>query len=75
MDLITGSKAEKEVLRRKRKPLLEAFDIYKSNVEYGVLEETEAEHLNILAWYRLALDLDKDAIGNPPAEIEKYLRK
>ena len=41
-----------EALRRLREPLLKAFDIYKSNVYYGVINETEEEHQQILNWYQ-----------------------
>jgi len=59
-------------LRGLRRPLLEAFDVYKSNVYYGVITETEAEHAAILAWYRALCDLDPAALTQIPAGIRRY---
>lgn len=61
------------LLRQKRKPLLNAFDIYKSNVSYGVIEETGEEHNQITAWYQSILDLDETALDNVPNSIKRYL--
>lgn len=71
--LIEGTKAETEVKRRMRAPLLKAFDVYKTNVEYGVMTETPEEHEAVLLWYRGLLDLDSTAIANPPEKIISYL--
>lgn len=64
----------KDTLRAKRKPLLEAFDIYKSNVNYGLIEETESQKAQIKAWYLSALDLDTQALENVPSEVLKYVQ-
>ena len=60
-------------LRTKRQPLLEAFDIHKTNVSYGICVETEQERKEILDWYYRLLDLDETAIDNPPKEIARHL--
>ena len=60
-----------EELRQLRTPLLQAFDIYKSNVNYGI--EADDNRVKILKWYKTILDLDKKAISNPPDEIRRYM--
>lgn len=70
--LPTGKK--EDALRTLREPLLSAFDIYKQNVNYGILTETEEERETILAWYRDLCDLDETAIREVPAKIKKYVR-
>lgn len=70
------TKTQEEItkeLRKKREPLLKAFDIYKSNVDYGIITETDSQHNKIVAWYNKILDLNEDAINNPPSEITKYI--
>ena len=47
----------RDYLRGKRKPLLEAFDIHKTNISYGVETETEEERQVIITWYQSVLDL------------------
>ena len=64
---------ENEGIRQLRKPLLEAFDVYKSNIAYGVESETSTEHLEIIVWYEKLLNKDKDALENIPAKILRYL--
>jgi hypothetical protein len=53
-------------IRQLRKPLLEAFDIYKSNVVYGVDTETEFEKAEIMTWYQDLLDKKESALINVP---------
>lgn len=66
--------AEKQQeLRAKREPLLKAFDIYKTNVMYGLVDETDGEHLSITNWYRAILELDENAIENYPMKVGAYL--
>ena len=65
--------AELEALRAKRKPLLTAFDIYKTNVFYSIETETTEEHDTIITWYEAILNLDAEALENVPANIVKYL--
>ena len=63
-----------EILRNKRKLLFKAFDIYKENVAYGLDVETEQEHEDIKNWYLACLELDENAIENPPAKIIRYAK-
>lgn len=60
-------------LRKKREPLLIAFDKYKGNVQYGVLSETAAEHAEIIAWYKDLLDLKQSAFENIPSKVNHYI--
>lgn len=60
-------------LRVKREPLLKAFDIYKSNLLVGALTLPEEEKKAVIDWYNLILDLNEDAINNPPSIIQRYL--
>lgn len=60
-------------LRKKREALLQAFDIHKTNVFYGICVETEEEHKLITAWYYDLLDLKESAIDNPPEHIRRHL--
>ena len=63
-----------ERLRNLRCPLLKAFDIYKINVMYNIITESESEKAEVLKWYQAILNLDKDAIENPLPQITKYLK-
>lgn len=54
--------------------LLKAFDVYKSNVYYGVVKETDERHVAVLAWYRDLCDLKAEAVENIPDEIMRYLK-
>lgn len=60
-------------LRTKREPLLKAFDIYKSNLIVGAISLSDKEKQQVIEWYHLILNLDEDAINNPPSVISKYL--
>ena len=60
-------------LRMNRDPLLKAFDIYKSNVMYGTVVETDEQKALVTEWYQKILDLDEEAINNPPSVVAKYL--
>ena len=67
-------------VRRQRARYLRAFDIYKSNVLYGVDTETEEEKAAVLAWYQTLLDLpslataeDVPEFPETPEGVEKYL--
>lgn len=46
-----------KAVRRQRARYLKAFDIYKSNVSYGVETETEEQKAEVLAWYSALLDI------------------
>ena len=61
-------------LRAKRKVLLEAFDKYKSNVNYGIVLENEITRSIIVAWYNDLLDLKETSFTNVPSEIKYYLQ-
>ena len=58
-------------LRAIRAPILQAFDIYKTNVIYGIEEETNKEE--ILLWYEDILDLKPEALENIPEQVKKYM--
>lgn len=60
-------------IRQLRKPLLEAFDIYKSNINYGVEIETVNEHNDIMIWYQGLLDKEIWALENIPVKIQRYI--
>ncbi len=70
-----GTDAEVVLKRHLREPLLNAFDIHKSNIAYGVTTESKEAHDACLAWYRRLLDLDEDAIISPPECIRRHVRK
>ena len=72
-ELLNRAKNNIVVLRQKRGKLFKAFDIYKSNIEYGLITETDEVHQRIALWYLLALDLDYNAITNYPHELDRYL--
>ena len=61
-------------IRQLRKPLLEAFDIYKSNIAYGVEDETLDERAQITNWYKSLLDLDSRALEDIPQKIKRYMK-
>ena len=71
------SEEEKKIsnLRLTRKKLLEAFDKYKSNVNYGIVVEDEYTRAKIVAWYSDLLNLVESAFEeeNIPREIKYYL--
>ncbi len=60
-------------LRAKREIVFTAFDTYKENVNYGIIEETEETKMRIIAWYKECLELIEEAIDNPPEEIVQYM--
>lgn len=61
-------------LRAQRKDILNAFDIYKTNVSFGIEEiESDADKIIILAWYQDLLDLKESAFENIPEAIQKYM--
>lgn len=64
---------ETAVKRDLRRDLLSAFDIYKQNVVYGILDETQAERETVLRWYRALLDLDSTAFSEVPPAVAAYL--
>lgn len=62
-------------LREYRKILLEAFDKYKSNINYGIAIEDEETRAIIVSWYSDLLNLVESAFeeDNIPSEIKYYL--
>lgn len=73
-NLIKRAQASLEILRIKRARLFTAFDIYKGNVKYGIIQESQERHDLIVRWYQKCLNLDAIAIENPPEEIVNYLK-
>lgn len=71
---LDGLAARSDALRTLRAPMLDAFDVYKSNVYYGIITETDEQHAEIVAWYHDLCDLKDSAIAAPPAGIRKYLK-
>lgn len=71
--IIKTSEEYLNFLRKKREPLLKAFDVYKANVNYGIVSETEEQKATILEWYSKVLNLDETALNDVPREVEKYL--
>lgn len=47
---------KKEKFRSYRSKQFVGFDIYKSNIDYGIIEETEEERDEIISWYLLMLE-------------------
>ena len=58
-------------LRAERALILPAFDIYKTNVIYGIEEETNKEEM--ISWYQDILDLKREAFENIPEQVQKYM--
>ena len=71
-ELLNHAEHDKDYLRSKRARAFKAFDIYKSNVEYGIISETVETKAKIIKWYNACLDLDYIAINNVPSEIKRY---
>lgn len=62
---------KQERLRQQRTVLLNAFDRYKLNVSVGIESDQNIKE-ELLNWYHMVLDLEEDAILNPPAKIKYY---
>ena len=73
MSVIERAKHTQEVLRKQRAKLFKAFDIYKENVNYGLIEENQETHDKLVSWYQNCLELDFEAINEYPSELERYL--
>ena len=73
-ELTDRAKISPEILRMERERLFRAFDIYKANVRYGVISESEEKHILITEWYRKSLDLDANAIRDYPVVLNRYLK-
>lgn len=68
-------------LRLQRNKVFRAFDIYKTNVYYGIEAETDEQHEAVLEWYNSWLDITEgvSARSTPeipvtPEYIEKYVK-
>ena len=77
-----GMIAKRDSFRIFRQKQFSAFDIYKSNIDYGIIEETEEERQDIISWYLLMLEFPEyiteenyETIEFPetPATIRSYL--
>lgn len=66
-------------LRKEREKLFPAFNIYCTMKNSNCLPVTYAtndtEHEEILEWYAQILDLNAEAIFNPPTQIRYFLGK
>ena len=72
---LNGLAVRSEALRTLRAPLLDAFDVYKSNVYYGIITETGEQHDEVIAWYHDLCDLKESALRNVPMGVAKYVKK
>lgn len=66
---VPNEEMKKARLRRKRKPLLEAFDKW----EKAVLRFREEDSKEIMTWYQSILDLKEETFNNVPERIKYYL--
>lgn len=74
MKLTLNAKILKEKeLRDRRAKLLDAFDIYKSNIAYKAITETADEHKATIQWYHDILDLKEEAFDRIPEKVAQYL--
>lgn len=64
----------KNKLREDREPLLQAFDTFKLNLVIEAISIPKDNKKDVIDWYNAILDLDEDAIKNPPKEVSKYLK-
>ena len=64
-------------LRKEREKLFPAFNIYctmkNANCLPTAYATSDTEHQSILDWYVLILDLNEEAIFNPPMQIRYFL--
>lgn len=72
---LDGLAAESDALRTLRAPLLDAFDVYKSNIYYGIVTETDEQHDEVVAWYHDLCDLKDSALRHVPTGVAKYAIK
>ena len=71
--LLENAKHDLSVLRNQRSRLFKAFDIFKENVNFGITPLSDERKYEIIMWYSKCLELDYQAINNPPSEIVRYL--
>jgi hypothetical protein len=60
---------QRNILRNKRKPLLDAFDKW----EKAVLRGREIDSIDIMTWFHLIKALDENALNNVPERVKYYL--
>lgn len=73
-DLLKGNdEVIKNDYRKKREKILKAFDVYKTNVFYGIETETEVQKQEIIEWYNKILSLEETAINQIPVKVKRYL--
>ena len=69
-------------IRSRRAKELEAFDIYKANVAYGIETETPEKKAELVKWYQNWLDFPETITADNyqsvvypeiPAEVKKYM--
>ena len=62
------------ILRKEREKLFPAFNIYCAMDSQGILPKAYAQNRTMIVdWYRKILDLDSEAIFNPPEEVRYFL--
>lgn len=63
--------------REYRAALFAAFDIYKTNIQYGIEVESAEQHTEVMAWYMslLELPLTRESYVGSPEYIKRYLPK
>lgn len=71
---LNADKLKRDALRDKRAKLLDAWDIAKGNILIKVDIVTDEQMKELIAWYKRVLDLDEQAIENPPQEIVRYMK-
>ena len=67
-----------DMLRAKRAKAFKAFDIFKTNVAYGIVEQDEETRANVVEWYEHCLDmrypeLVAESLDNIPPCISRYM--
>ena len=74
VNLIFNKEKKDNYLREKRKPVLVAFDAYKSSVAFGTEVETPEKHETIISWYEDLKKLKESAFENIPERIAYYIQ-
>lgn len=69
-----GTALEADAIRELRAPLLDAFDIYKTNCIYGIVEESAEQRAKVIEWYNRLLNLDASALTEVPVSVQKYVK-
>lgn len=69
-----------DLLRQRRAIAFQAFDIYKANVQYGIVVELEGDHELAIRWYYNCLNMEQpdvvaDALDNVPPLVKHYMRR